>query len=109
MKIVYITATNEEREIFTRYVGSYFRTKDFKVVIDTYTTPEDLMSTFAKELYDIVFLNINYAKLNGVNLVYQLRSVKPDVSIVLLGFSDSGRVRCTIITPMMFVLEEFTE
>lgn len=109
MKIAYITATEEEKELFVQYVSSYFKSRHTKVQLDSYSTPEGLLKHFAEVKYDIVFININYARANGVNIVYQLRAIKPDISIVLLGFMPTGKVEVILVTPLMFTLREFTE
>jgi DNA-binding response OmpR family regulator len=55
-------------ETFLKYDG-------FKVV--AFTDPVDALSSFKKEVYDLVLLDLKMPKMNGIELSQQLQNIDP--------------------------------
>ena len=58
-------------ETFLKYDG-------YKV--DVFTDPIDALSSFKKDVYDLVLLDLKMPKMNGVELSQELQNVDPDLS-----------------------------
>ena len=57
-------------ETFLKYDG-------YKV--DAFTDPVDALSSFRKDVYDLVLLDLKMPKMNGVELLHQLQNIDPNL------------------------------
>ena len=57
-------------ETFLKYDG-------YKV--DAFTDPVDALSSFRKDVYDLVLLDLKMPKMNGVELLHELQNIDPNL------------------------------
>ena len=60
------------------------RKTDYNFSIDEYTSSEQFSFCLKSNSYDIIFLDIEMPKLNGIELAKQIRSKLPDVILIFL-------------------------
>ena len=109
MKIAYASDNEQQREQFRTYLTAYFARHPAECEICIFDTPEKLLESVSDTLYDLVFFNMTYGEKSGVAYVYKMRAFDPDVMVIVLRFTSEGRVECILITPMLVVLDDFSQ
>jgi DNA-binding LytR/AlgR family response regulator len=80
-----IAICDDEREFitgFSRIVDKLYRSLD--MTIDEFADGTQLLKSFSERRYDIVFLDIEMPKIDGITLARKLRELSEDVYIVFL-------------------------
>lgn len=109
MRIAYASDNEQQREQFRTYLTAYFEKQPTENEICIFDNPEELLESVTDTLYDMVFFNMVYGTQSGVEYVYKMRAFDPDVTVIVLRFTSEGRVECIMITPMLVVLDDFSQ
>jgi two-component system, OmpR family, response regulator ChvI len=59
--------------------------------VDAFTDPEQALSRFKPDLYDLVLIDIKMPKMNGFELYERLKTVEPDVKVCFLTAGEMYR------------------
>lgn len=78
LKVLYV----EDNEKVRQESGKFF--KKFFSSLTIANNGEEGLREFKKDDYDIIFSDIKMPKMNGWEMVEQIREIKPDVFIVML-------------------------
>ena len=109
MKIAFASDNKIQREIFSEYLIDYFNSQHNDIEIQSIYSPEKLLAHASDNSYDIFFFNMEYNGKSGIKYVYRMRSLNPDVEVIVMRFTPEGRVECIITTPNCVVLEDFSK
>lgn len=108
MKIAFSAEDESLREQFRIIINSYFERHICNVDICLFKTPEEMLESVEYNMYDLVFFKMSYYGKPGVKYVYKLRAFNPDIAVVMLNFTRSGRVEGIFVNPVTCVADEFT-
>ena len=67
----------DDDEDLTNLYETFLKFDGYKV--DAFTDPIDALSSFKKNVYDLVLLDLNMPKMNGVELSQELQNIDPDL------------------------------
>ena len=68
----------DDDEDLTNLYETFLKFDGYKV--DAFTDPIDALSSFRKDVYDLVLLDLKMPKMNGVELSQELQNIDPDLS-----------------------------
>jgi DNA-binding response OmpR family regulator len=68
----------DDDEDLTGLYETFLKYDGYKV--DAFTDPVDALSSFRKDVYDLVLLDLKMPKMNGVELSQELQNIDPDLS-----------------------------
>jgi DNA-binding response OmpR family regulator len=68
----------DDDEDLTNLYETFLKFDGYKV--DAFTDPIDAISSFKKDVYDLVLLELKMPKMNGVELSQELQNIDPDLS-----------------------------
>ena len=68
----------DDDEDLTNLYETFLKFDGYKV--DAFTDPVDALSSFKKDVYDLVLLDLKMPKMNGVELSQELQNIDPDLS-----------------------------
>jgi DNA-binding response OmpR family regulator len=68
----------DDDEDLTSLYETFLKYDGYKV--DAFIDPVDALSSFRKDLYDLVLLDLKMPKMNGVELSQELQNIDPDLS-----------------------------
>ena len=68
----------DDEEDLTNLYETFLKFDGYKV--DAFTDPIDAISSFKKDVYDLVLLDLKMPKMNGVELSQELQNIDPDLS-----------------------------
>jgi DNA-binding NarL/FixJ family response regulator len=89
IKVAIVEDDEQVRENLAALIGG---TKGFECV-GTYASGEQVLETLPRRLPDVVLMDINLPGISGVECVRQLKSLAPEVLIVMLTvYDDSERI-----------------
>lgn len=108
LKIAFATAEPEIRERFGLVINEYFEKRCGSVKLFIFDTPEEMLASVEEKSYDIVFFDMDYSGKAGINYIYKMRRFNPDIPVVILHFTNSGRVESVFINPVTCIMEKFT-
>ena len=66
----------DDDEDLTNLYETFLKFDGYKV--DAFTDPIDALSSFRKDVYDLVLLDLKMPKMNGVELSQELQNIDPD-------------------------------
>ena len=91
LKILYVE-DNESARVSTLDILA-----DFFINIDIAVNGEDGLEKFDQNKYDIIFTDINMPKMNGIDMISNIRKMDDDIPILVLSaYSESGYFMETI-------------
>lgn len=108
LRMAFATAEPEIRERFRRVIDEYFEKRFGSVELFIFDTPEEMLASVEENSYDLVFFDMDYSGKAGVNYIYKMRRFNPDIPVVILHFTKSGRVESVFINPVTCIMEKFT-
>ena len=68
----------DDDEDLTNLYETFLKFDGYKV--EAFTDPIDALSSFKKDVYDLVLLDLKMPKMNGVELSQELQNIDPDLS-----------------------------
>ncbi|HYZ96967.1 MAG TPA: response regulator, partial [Nitrososphaeraceae archaeon] len=68
----------DDDEDLTSLYQTFLKFDGYKV--DAFIDPVDALSSFRKDVYDLVLLDLKMPKMNGVKLSQELRNIDPNLS-----------------------------
>ena len=68
----------DDDEDLTNLYETFLKFDGYK--LDAFTDPIDAISSFKKDVYDLVLLDLKMPKMNGVELSQELQNIDPDLS-----------------------------
>ncbi len=84
MKIAICEDLSDDRQRLSQSVAGYCRDNFYNAAIMEYGSGEALLEVFAKEKFEIVFLDIYMKDLNGIDTARELRAIDPDCLLVFV-------------------------
>lgn len=109
MKILNVAVCDDEKnslEIIASAVKKIFSSHDIDAKIDTFLNGKSLLSSLEKNSYNLVFLDINMANMDGVSVGKKMTELKNCPDIIFVS-SNSGRVFDTFaVSPFGFVRKD---
>jgi DNA-binding response OmpR family regulator len=69
--------TVDDDEDLTNLYETFLKYDGYKV--DSFTDPIDALSSFQKDVYDLVLLDLKMPKMNGIELSQELKNIDPDL------------------------------
>ncbi len=85
MKLLYVEDNEDARESTLSILGEFF--KEIKVAVDG----EEGLKLFKTSEIDLIITDINMPKLNGIDMITEIRKIDKDVSILVLSaYNESG-------------------
>jgi DNA-binding response OmpR family regulator len=69
--------TVDDDEDLTNLYETFLKYDGYKV--DSFTDPIDALSSFQKDVYDLVLLDLKMPKMNGIKLSQELKNIDPDL------------------------------
>jgi len=91
LKLLYVEDNQQARESTLSALDIFFQ--DITIAVDG----EDGLNAFRKGNFDIIITDINMPKMNGIDMVYKIREVDEDVTIIVLSAYDD-KMYCDEIT-----------
>lgn len=76
------------KTFLSNYLAKNFAEVAPSVQIQTFSNPEDFLSDFAPEKFDLIILDIFMKPLNGIQVAQIVRNQDRDVSIIFLTTSE---------------------
>ena len=77
-----VIIVDDEQDILNT-LSRYFNRKD-KFEVETFTNPINALEAIKNNNYDLVLTDIMMPEMNGVDLLKQIKEVKPDVPVVMM-------------------------
>lgn len=77
-----VIIVDDEQDILNTLLR-YFNRKD-KFEVDTFTNPITALEAIKNNNYDLVLTDIMMPEMNGVDLLKQIKEVKPDLNVVMM-------------------------
>jgi DNA-binding response OmpR family regulator len=71
-----ILIVDDDKDLISLY-ETFLKFDGYKVA--TFTDPLDALSSFRKDVYDLVLLDLKMPKMNGVELSQELQNIDPDL------------------------------
>ena len=98
------------REYIEKLIANYFENKDMTVYIDLFSDGSEFCAdknNFHK--YDIIFLDIEMDKMNGMDTAYIIRKFNADVQIVFITIRVEYCLESYKVDAMRFIIKEDLE
>jgi len=71
-----ILIVDDDKDLTNLY-ETFLKFDGYKV--DAFTDPIDALSSFRKDVYDLVLLDLNMPKMNGIELYLELQNIDPNL------------------------------
>jgi len=71
-----ILIVDDDKDLTNLY-ETFLKFDGYKV--DAFTDPIDALSSFRKDVYDLVLLDLNMPKMNGIELSLELQNIDPNL------------------------------
>ena len=71
-----ILLVDDDEDLVNLY-ETFLKYDSYKV--DAFTDPVDALSSFRKDVYDLVLLDLKMPKMNGVELLHELQNIDPNL------------------------------
>lgn len=84
---------------------SYTELNHISVDISCFLSGKELMSSFNKHSYDIIFLDVEMPILNGIDTAKRIRSIDKDVTIIFITSHDSFSLQATQVDSFGYLVK----
>ncbi len=84
MRIAICEDLNDERQYLSTSVEEYCRNNFYNAIIMEYDSGEALLEVFAKEKFEIVFMDVYMKSLSGIDTAREIRAIDPDCLLVFV-------------------------
>ena len=91
------------QDISTRLDNFTQTFKDIPLDIDTFTSGKDLIKSFTKKKYDLIYLDIELADSNGIDIAQYVHDIKPNCMIIFVTSHMSYVNQSFIVNAFQFI------
>ena len=99
---------NDAQEIRT-YLEEHFEQNGFAGDIVTYKSGEALLATFSPKAYDIIFLDIYFDGISGVEAARKIRDADPDCTLVFITIDSAHMPAGFALRAASYVVKPITK
>ena len=70
-------------------LSDYGKERNIDIIIDEFSSGEDFLSDYSKDVYDIIFMDVFMPGMDGIETITKLRESDPSVAVIFLTTSES--------------------
>ncbi|MDD3225763.1 MAG: LytTR family DNA-binding domain-containing protein [Clostridium sp.] len=97
-----------DRKILIDMINRYFTEHNFLVNMTTYNTGEDLICNFKQQNFDLIFLDIYMAKLNGIDTAKEIRKKDNNSILVFITTSSDFALDAYDLDALQYLIKPIT-
>ncbi|MDR2506023.1 MAG: LytTR family DNA-binding domain-containing protein [Oscillospiraceae bacterium] len=104
MRIAIVEDDSQARERVSAFVRQYFNENERACDIRQFTDGDELLENYTAD-YDLIFLDIQMARLNGIAAAERIRKLDPDVFIVFITNMEHCAIKGYSVMALDFLLK----